>query len=402
MDQSSSLSPRSIVDPLYGLKVAGTEKEIDIALLNSIDRSPLPSFNEQETPGFSPEDVENAWALNSYARVRYPLLGQGFIGVSTGEKRLIASSNSDPSVDRSDSVNDILSFDSLIPLGDIWTINSYSSTSYTSDSVDSLVGNNSFLSLSRSPDIGWGGSFSGYRISQDYRNELGFATQSGNFGGNGALSYANAFSESSFSKASLFASYHEEYTGNQNIMLSASEQLTLNGIHRLNLEVAPIQRRYKNYELLTYFADAEFSSRPSSNLSYSVSMNARSEIDFDQLLPATVYQPEASVSLRPNQRLRIDSSFNQIFYQVEEQEQSTASNIYNRISWQLTREWGLRLIEQSSFFSEKEAASHNGSILFTWLQSPGTAAYLGNTWTIEEGELSEIVLFAKYTHLFWY
>ena len=97
-DNANSLYSRSINDPLYGIKLAGTERNLDFGLLNSIDRSPIPSFNEQETPGFSSEDMEDRWAMNSFLRLRSPIKKQGHIGITAGEKRIIK----DPQSDRTD------------------------------------------------------------------------------------------------------------------------------------------------------------------------------------------------------------------------------------------------------------------------------------------------------------
>ena len=157
----------------------------------------------------------------------------------------------------------------------------------------------------------------------------------------------------------------------------------------------------QGFEIDGFLADIFWYSRPSSKLNYTLNFNTRSEIDYENLVPATVFQPSAEISLRPSYRLRIDSSLNNVWYTTKEFDTKTAQSIYNRISWQLTKEWGIRIIEQSSFLSTIDAPLHNGSLMFTWLKSPGTAAYFGTTYKFENNQFQEQIFFAKYTHLFW-
>lgn len=398
-DQSSSLYSRSINNPLYGVKLAGTEKNIDFGVLHALDRAPLASFNEAGTPGFRQEDVEDQWALNSFARIRIPVKGQGYLGFTGGEKRMIKDLQSDLSAPSG--FSDILNIDSLIPFGDIWTLSGYSSTSYTGDQNDQLLGNASSFKLSRSPNIGWGGSLSSYFSTKDYRQELGFFTQSGNTGGSGSISYAKALGKSSFSTTSISGSHHKELSGNYVQKITATQDLILSGIHTFSLSVAPLKQGYQGFEIDGFLADIFWYSRPSSKLNYTLNFNTRSEIDYENLVPATVFQPSAEISLRPSYRLRIDSSLNNVWYTTKEFDTKTAQSIYNRISWQLTKEWGIRIIEQSSFLSTIDAPLHNGSLMFTWLKSPGTAAYFGTTYKFENNQFQEQIFFAKYTHLFW-
>ena len=65
--------------------------------------------------------------------------------------------------------------------------------------------------------------------------------------------------------------------------------------------------------------------------------------------------------------------------------------------WQLHREFGLRLIAQTSGTSEDPSTELSSSYLLTWMRHPGTEAYLGATQVIdwEQGGIMEQVLFAK-------
>ena len=54
-DTANSLYTRSINEPIYGVKLSGQEGPVAIGLLNTVDRSPLASFNANGTPGFDEE-----------------------------------------------------------------------------------------------------------------------------------------------------------------------------------------------------------------------------------------------------------------------------------------------------------------------------------------------------------
>ena len=65
---SHMLYTRSIVDPIYGVKLSGKQGPVSIALLHALDEAPAASFvTEYETPGFGAEDMEGAISFVSYA-----------------------------------------------------------------------------------------------------------------------------------------------------------------------------------------------------------------------------------------------------------------------------------------------------------------------------------------------
>ncbi|HMV65323.1 MAG TPA: DUF5916 domain-containing protein, partial [Myxococcota bacterium] len=67
-DDASTLYTRSIVEPLYGLKIGGREGEWSVGLLHALDRSPAASVHEHGAPGFTPETVADRSAFDTMVR----------------------------------------------------------------------------------------------------------------------------------------------------------------------------------------------------------------------------------------------------------------------------------------------------------------------------------------------
>ena len=123
------------------------------------------------------------------------------------------------------------------------------------------------------------------------------------------------------------------------------------------------------------------------------------EIDYQLLIPSQFLNSALSATIRPTQRIRFDSSVNYRRYTASGQETNIGANTYNRLTWQINRPWGIRFVQQSTYITAEDS-SHNGSVLFTWLKSPGTEAYIGAIWSIEEEAIQDQTFFAKYTHVF--
>lgn len=84
------LYTRSIVNPLYGLKLTGKVKKVSVAVLHALDETPAPSLmTERKTPGFSSEDVDGAMALVTYLGSRLDLPNRSSVGIALTDKELI-------------------------------------------------------------------------------------------------------------------------------------------------------------------------------------------------------------------------------------------------------------------------------------------------------------------------
>ncbi len=84
------LYTRSLVSPLYGVKLSGKVKRYSLALLQALDETPAPSFvQNRKTPGFTPEDVDGSMAFVTHVGSRVDLPGRSSLGISYGDKELV-------------------------------------------------------------------------------------------------------------------------------------------------------------------------------------------------------------------------------------------------------------------------------------------------------------------------
>ena len=392
-DQASSLYSRSIVNPLYGIKMAGREKNIDFGVLHAVDRSPQASIHIDGTDGFSQDDLEGNYALNNLARMRVDAFSQGYMGLSFSDKRIF---NTDMNFERGSS--SVGNLEMSIPFAQSWVLNSYGSVSHFQND-DEKIGGQAGASIINSPAQGWGGNVSAYYSTPSYRQEMGFLTRSGVQNIRGGLTYGKPLENRSFSTTSVSGSYLQEYSGNTFISGTVEENYRLRGIHSFIARVRPSFIRFSDVENLGYEAFASINSRPSAKLRYSLYASTGRTIDYGALVPASFSNGGLNMTLRPTKRINISSTNSLNVFQQQDADSSYAFNTYNRFIYQISRDWGLRLVHQSTIYNEG-SPKHNGSILFTWLTTPGTEAYLGSTWNFEEEQLSSIAFFAKFTKLF--
>lgn len=84
------LYTRSLVSPLYGVKLSGKVKRYSIALLHALDETPAPSFVQgRDTPGFGVQDVDGAMAFVTHVGSRVDLPGRSSVGFAVSDKELV-------------------------------------------------------------------------------------------------------------------------------------------------------------------------------------------------------------------------------------------------------------------------------------------------------------------------
>jgi hypothetical protein len=84
------LYTRSVVDPIYGIKVSGKQGRLSLALLHALDEAPSPSFvAEAATPGFSSEDVADSLAFVTYLGVAWDIGKRSKISFSYNDKEIV-------------------------------------------------------------------------------------------------------------------------------------------------------------------------------------------------------------------------------------------------------------------------------------------------------------------------
>ena len=392
-DQASSLYSRSIVNPLYGIKTAGRERNIDFGVLHSVDRSPQSSIHIDGSDGFSESDLDGNYALNNLARMRVDAFSQGYVGLSVSDKRIFT-----PEMEFGTGASSVGNLELSIPFSQSWVMNAYASASRT-EGQDTSIGNQTGVSIVKSPPQGWGGSLSAYQSTPTYRQEMGFVTRSGVQNIRGGLSYGLPLANRSFSTTSVSGSFLQEYTGNTFVSVNLEENYRHRGIHSFTARVRPSFIRFSDVENMGYEAYFALNSRPSAQFRYSAYGSTGSTIDYGALVPASFSNGGVTLTMRPTKRITFSSNNSLNLFQQQDEDSSFAFNTYNRFVYQLSRDWGLRLVHQSTLYNEG-APRHNGSLLFTWLTTPGTEAYLGSTWSFEEEQLSSVAFFAKFTRLF--
>ncbi|MFK7927215.1 MAG: sugar-binding protein, partial [Myxococcota bacterium] len=227
-DQQGSLYSRSIVDPLYGLKLSGRAGPVSMGVLHSLDRNPGRTVNERGTPGFDEEDVQDTQALNEVARVRLDAFGDGYVGATIIDKRLI---NGDGQLS---GVHTAAGMDTRVPLSDRWTVDGRMIHSLTGPSYDNAIwGQEVGLGIARASGIGWGVRANATDVTPGHRRETGFLNQSGITYLNSALDYT--FEPSGMVdtvRPSLSASARIERNGEQQQFVGAGSEVLLGGIHR--------------------------------------------------------------------------------------------------------------------------------------------------------------------------
>ena len=384
--------------PVYGVKLSGQAERLGLGLLQSLDRSPAASIHERGTPGFSEAEVADQQALNAFARARFDLAQNGYVGLSAADKRLV-----DDTLSPTGAANDVFTADARVPLGEVWTAEGGGSLSLAGLPGQQLVGGRGFASIDRSPSLGTGLGLSMGDTGADYRNELGYLTQSGITRGTASLDHTVALGEAaSTSTLGGSATVVEERDGDGQRFAELSEGLTLAGNHDLVAWGGWARYRQTGVEVDGWNAGAAYSALLSSAVQLSAAGWRDRTLDYGELVPADATTLDATLNLRPTVGTRLDLLATLQWFTPEGQATQRAARYWTRFNVQMTREWGLRLIGQTTLSPDIDAPTVAPSALVTWIRNPGTEAYLGATGRVEtDGRgLTELGVFAKLSWLF--
>ena len=84
------LYPRSIVDPIYGVKLSGKQGPVSVALLHALDEAPAASVNADDgTPGFTDDDVDGAFSFVTHAEARFDIGERSNFEIAWADKELV-------------------------------------------------------------------------------------------------------------------------------------------------------------------------------------------------------------------------------------------------------------------------------------------------------------------------
>ncbi len=415
-DRQKTLYTRSVNEPLYGVKVSGREGAWSVGALNSLDLTPLASFNENETPGFDEADIEGRSALNTVFRLRRDVLGTGTVGLALVDKRVLDFTLDQPldtEAGRSTGTHQAATIDANVPLGGRWFVSGSTLQSITGTAEDGgRWGQGNEVSISRASGVGTGLELYASDRTPGLRQETGFLPQVGQTMTGGALDHT-------FTPDGWVQAYTPEVTldlgwernGEHRHELGTTHELVIAGIHTLELFGAGSM----SAEGRQTDSPADSTTSPgmtdftgwSVGSAYEGQIGAVAELepelslsrtlDFTYLVPATTTSVSLDGTLRPTQSLRLDARtrYNR---HVPDGEQAQASTLTRgRLTWQFTQALGLRLVEEHISGSLFEDAALQSSALLSWLEVPGTAFYLGYTETAALAPYlaSERVVFAK-------
>jgi len=413
-DTTNTLYTRSVVDPVYGLKLSGRQGAVGVGFLQAIDQSPQSSVHELGSPGFEEDQLTDRVASTTFLRTRFDVVDNGYIGISMADKRVLTApvplgpDDGSPPPLSDGGYNDLAIVDAQIPIGETWTLSGYAGASVSGDGDAQLSGVAEAITVRRSPPLGTGGQLVLSDRTEGFRNEVGFLTQSGITNGQAEVFHRLRLGTGrSTYTPSTEASFFEERDGDRQLSVGTGQQLNLGGIHAPGVVAELRTYRQGGVELTGWAANVEYDGRVTNSLSVSTEASTAKELDFSALIPARSWTGSAQVTLRPTTRLRLDTDYIRQWYRPEAQPLEQASRIYARMNLQLTREWGMRVVGATTRTDAVDAEPVFASFLLTWLQSPGTEAYVGATWSAladqnhpELAGLQEQQIFAKFSKLF--
>lgn len=397
-DDANTLYTRSVVEPLYGLKIGGREGEWSVGALHALDLSPGASVNERGAPGFSPEEVADRWAMNTMLRVRRDLPGAGQIGMTVADKRLVPMGlryEGQGAPDRGAADN--LGIDLTVPVGRRWTLLSRHDQSIVTAGGEQEGGTNTAARLVRASGERLGLDLSTSFASAGYRQEMGFRTQSGVFQAAATADWTAPFDGVvSTWTPSASVTFYEEVGGEHYREAGTSQALLLDGVHTLTLDVAWSHRRERQPEargdVHGWFAGLGYEGQIGGAVELSAYGAADREMDFYDLQPTLRAQLQVETALRPATPLRIDLLARWVHFDREAPradgvDVSDDLLLRGRVQWQLTRQWGVRLIaaynqiDNDQVGGDQPGAAYaptlESSALVTWLLHPFTAVYVG-------------------------
>lgn len=389
-DQHDTLYSRSVVDPLYGVKLSGRAGAWSLGALHALDRNPAPSVHERPTPGFEEEDVEDAIALNDVVRARVDAFGDGYVGTSVADKRII---------DRDGTVrgsHTAAGLDVRVPLDDRWTFDARTLQTLTGpEPTDLTWGQELGASLSRAGGIGAGMYANVTDVTQGYRRETGFLNQSG-------ITYANAGASYTFEPEGILdtltpnlgVSGRMERNSENQQSVSAGLDLRANGIHAIGTSVGygrveeglgideEVDGKAIGKERVAGpFASASYYAELGRVFALNTSVSANRTMEFATLDPADTVVASSTITLRPTPGLRLDTTLraDQLTRprtEDPEARRARANLLRHWTTWQFTKELGLRSMVEWSGGNERDDRLVT-TVLLTWLENPGTAVHLG-------------------------
>ena len=331
-------------------------------------------------------------------RTRLDVLGNGFIGLTAGDKRILAATEDGHAL--SGAHSDVLGADVSLPIGEVWSASGFGSFSSAGTVDDALVGGSTGIEIERSPAFGTAGSVALTDFSPGYRNELGFLTQSGISLGEAELEQRYRIGEAGFAGSSgVVAEGWVERDQDRYQAAGLAQRLVLTSNH--DIEATLLQRTwdFEGTEVRGSQLEVEYDALVNRYLGFEVTGNVGRELDFG---PTSRHGHAAGRRTEPAS-VRVDPARPVLRAAVVHTGRPRPGP-----SRALLRATDLADDEVSRHTDHRPDPDGNGHrgpfsagqlLLLTWLKHPGTEAYIGTTWTVEtDGRgLTEQAIFAKYS-----
>lgn len=382
-DQHQSLYTRSIVDPVYGVKVSGREGPATLGVLHSLDRGPLGSVHERGTPGFNSEDLHDRYALNDIGRLRVDAFGEGYVGATFVDKRILDRRG------RTTATHTAAGADLRLPLADRWHLDARTFQSLTGRAGERRTwGQELGVGVVRASGIGLGLSASVTDVSPGLRRETGFLNQSG-------ITYANVGANYTFEPRGtidtltpgIALSGRLERNGEQQQAVELSQGVVVGGIHNLSAwggvgrvvegsDEDASGRILDPREVVGPRIGASYRAELGRVLTVGPSVSAARVMDFSRLVPADALLGTVNMTLRPTPGLRFDTLLRADRLARADGSVARAALVRHWTSWQFTQALGLRSMAELSAGNERDDRLVT-SLLLTWLHDPWTAVHLG-------------------------
>jgi hypothetical protein len=389
-DRHELLYSRSIVEPLYGLKVTGKEGPVSLGVLHALDQSPQATFHESGTPGFNEEDLVDHLASNVVARTAVEAFGSGHIGLLVADKRILTRGLVQTAA------NDVASFEVYAPLGGRWTLAGESTQSWTVKNGErGRWGQGNSLAIQRAQGVGTGFGFEVVDITTDSRSETAYLPQTGISGAGGWVNHFFEFD----GVLDLIVPWGTvegvvERNGDYVSVAEVGTYFQLGGVYSIEAELGHVFFGEEEARTHGWYVELEHDGQLGSALVWSPQVYWGRELDYDRLVPADHFAVALEASVLPTRHLRIDGigEYESLAPESEDPERAARTRI--RLNYQFTRAIGLRAIGEIAGSTGEETVAVS-SLLFTWLPHPGTAAWIGYAETTPSPKALDRTVFAK-------
>ena len=384
--------------PVYGVKVTGREGSFALGVVHALDRSPLASFHEHGTEGFDAEDIEGRQALTTVARGRIDAFGTGSIsGWTLADKRIVAGSRSG-----SAGSHDSASVDLSVPLGGRWIAGGSTQHALTSDGEQTPAwGTASEVSIERTFGVGTGFLLASEVVTDDFRRETGFLTQSGLFRSFVALDHTFT-STGVIDTVTPFAEGEvvEEADGDFYRWTHGGVNVLVDGVHEGWVFGRIDDRQLEDTEIPGWGLTTGYAGQAGLVLEWSPEVELFRGMDFETRAPATTATGTLTASVRATVSTRLDLTGTATRHAPDDAPVEYATLLRARFNWQFTRPLGARIVVQHDRVDEGDSLDNALLVsgLVTWLDNmPGTAVHVGWTEIViaQTRETSERIVFLK-------